>query len=592
MMRRLFLQRLGLMGLGVLGIDQLTQAANGVANRADGASSAESTSSATSAVDAAQGLRLGAAQPFSWNQLIATAQSLVAQPYVPRVAPQAEWVDQIDWAAHGQIHFKPDKALYRDGPGAFPVAFFHPGKFFPVAVQLYTLEPPSSPTTRTNAGHPEAAVGVPCVPSALNTDLEGNPLFAAREILYDPQLFDSPAESPARHLGPTTGFAGFKIQESRLGGPGQPGWQDNDWAAFLGASYFRAIGDAYQYGLSARGVAVNVAVAGETEEFPAFTRFYFEPDAQPDSHSLRIYALLEGASLTGAYCFTLTRDQAVLMHVQARLFLRRDIAQLGLAPMTSMYWYAKADRPRATDWRPEVHDSDGLALWTGAGEHLWRPLNNPAQVLTSHFADQHPKGFGLMQRERHFDHYLDAIHYERRPALWVEPLEDWGEGQVCLVEIPTKEEIYDNVVAFWLPAAPARAGASLALNYRLYWQTHAPYPHEQARCVATRLGRGGEAGPPRPEDVEKYVVEFSGSLLAQLPAGARPEPVLSAAQGQFTGVYVEPVPEGNPEHWRVVFDYPIPTTQAVDVRLFLRHGNTTLSETWLYQVLPRASRTS
>ena len=184
------------------------------------------------------------------------------------------------------------------------------------------------------------------------------------------------------------------------------------------------------------------------------------------------------------------------MNVHCELFCRADIARLGVAPLTSMYWYGENERRKAADWRPEIHDSDGLALWTGKGERIWRPLINPPQVQTNAFMDTAPKGFGLMQRDRDFaDYQDDGAFYNKRPGIWVEPKGDWGAGAVELVEIPTEDETQDNIVAYWRPARELRKGDSLSFDYRLYWQNSEPaYPDTIAKVVATRLGRGGIPG--------------------------------------------------------------------------------------------------
>jgi glucans biosynthesis protein len=280
------------------------------------------------------------------------------------------------------------------------------------------------------------------------------------------------------------------------------------------------------------------------------------------------------------------RAKAVVMEVEAQLFLRRDVARLGLAPLTSMFWFSETVKPTAIDWRPEVHDSDGLALWTGAGERIWRPLNDPGAVAASSFSDVHPRGFGLSQRDRVFDHYLDGVFYDRRPSLWVEPLQDWGAGAVQLIEIPTDDEIHDNIVAFWVPEAPAKAGDTYHLRYRLHWTADEPFPSPLAVCVATRLGRGGQPGQPRPKGVQKFMVEFLGGPLTDLAYGVKPEAVLSAPRGTFSYIFTEAVPDGVAGHWRAQFDYTPDGDAPVDMRLYLRSGGQTLSETWLYQYRP------
>jgi glucans biosynthesis protein len=492
-------------------------------------------------------MRLGSPEPYSFEALVDKARALAARAYEPAPAVAPEVLERIDYDAHGKIRFNPDFALFADGPGRYPVTFFHLGRHFRQPVRMFVAE-------------------------------NG----AARELLYEAAYFDMPPDSPARELPADSGFAGFRFQESRLGGPGQPDWRKNDWVAFLGASYFRAIGELYQYGLSARGVAVNTAVTGRAEEFPAYTRMYFETPAG-DADAVTVCALLDGPSLSGAYRFVLHRGKGVVMEVETALFLRQDVDRLGLAPLTSMYWFSETIKPAAVDWRPEVHDSDGLAIWTGAGEHIWRPLRNPARIAASAFVDTDPRGFGLLQRDRNFDHYLDGVYYDRRPSLWVEPLEGWGAGAVQLVEIPTNDEINDNVVAMWVAREPARAGTQRRLRYRLYWGADEPFPTALARCVATRMGRGGHAGQPRPAGVVKFVVEFLGGPLAALPFGTKPEAVPGASRGTLANIETEAVPDGVAGHWRAMFDLAAEPGEMVDLRLFLRLGQEALSETWLYQ---------
>ncbi|MHB0989670.1 MAG: OpgD/OpgG family glucan biosynthesis protein [Burkholderiales bacterium] len=513
----------------------------------------------TDALAADAGLALGPAAAFSWEGLIKLAKAMSKKPYQPELQPDRNILEQIDWDAHGKIRFKPEEALFANGPGQYPISFFHPGKFFQYPVEMYRLD---------------------------NIEDKKHPHTVAREILFDKRHFEMPVDSPAQKLGPKTRYAGFKIQESRLGDQSHLDWHNNDWAAFLGASYFRAIGDDYQYGISARGLAVNTVEPDRPEEFPVFTRFYFEaPKAGSDT--VIVYALLDGPSVTGAYRFVMTREKGVVMDIESNLFLRKDIERFGIAPATSMYWFSEKDKQFQIDWRPEVHDSDGLALWTGANEHVWRPLIDPAGINVSYFSDHNPRGFGLIQRERHFDRYLDAVHYERRPSLWIEPLEEWGAGTVQLVELHTKEELYDNVIAMWVPSAKATAGSSYRFHYRLHWMKEEPFKNQLARCVATRIGRGGEPAK-RPPGVHKFEVEFRGGALEQLPAGTTPEAVLTVTRGKISNVGTEVVPDGGPAHWRTLFDIgPLAAgSDPVEIRLFLRSGGQTLTETWLYQYHP------
>ncbi|ACK49288.1 periplasmic glucan biosynthesis protein MdoG [Methylocella silvestris BL2] len=500
-----------------------------------------------SAAAALEGLKLGPARPFSFEGLKAAAKRRAAEPYVGPPHPAPEIVGKINYEAWGKIAFDMDHALFANGPGRFPVSFFHLGMFFQKAVEMNVVEGAS-----------------------------------AREIIYDQSYFTMPDDSVAKKLPQGAGFAGLRIQEPR---DGALDWRKNDWVAFLGAAYFRSIGALRQYGLSARAVALNVAVAGKPEEFPDFTKFYIDGSATGDS--LTIYALLEGPSIVGACRFVMTRGKGVVMDIDQTLFLRADVTRFGLAPVTSMYWFSETKKETGIDWRPEVHDSDGLAIWSGTGERIWRPLNNPPRIMASAFGDENPRGFGLLQRDRNFDHYQDGVYYERRPSLWVEPSGKWGKGSVELVEIPTDDEIHDNIVAMWTPATPATAGSDVSLAYRLHWQADEPFPTDLARCVATRLGNGGQPGQPRPKGVRKFMVEFAGPPLANLPFGEKPEPVLWASRGTFSYIFTEAVPDDQPGHWRAQFDLTAsPGIDPVEMRLFLRSGEKILSETWIFQYHP------
>jgi glucans biosynthesis protein len=284
----------------------------------------------------------------------------------------------------------------------------------------------------------------------------------------------------------------------------------------------------------------------------------------------------------------MTREAGVVMDIDQTLFLRKPVTRFGLAPMTSMYWFSETVKPTAVDWRPEVHDSDGLCLWTGQGERIWRPLNNPPRLMVSAFADDNPKGFGLSQRDRVFDHYLDGVYYERRPTLWVEPKGNWGKGAVELIEIPTDDEIMDNIVAAWVPEHLPAPGQPLDLSYRLHWVADEPYPGPLARCVATRLGRGGQPGQPRPPGQRKFLVEFLGGPLKTLPKGVKPAMVLSASRGR-AGDYslIEAVPDEVPGHWRVQFDLVgVQGSEPVELRLQLTVDGKVATETWNFQYHP------
>ena len=491
------------------------------------------------------GLELGPARPFTFEGLIETAYRMAREDYGAPPRPAPALVDRIDYDEHGALQFRRDHALFSDGSGAFPVTFFPLGKFFPKRIEMHVVR-------------------------------DGE----AREIRYLPAYFDIPAGNPAGQLPADAGFAGFRVHECRC----RSDWRRQDWVAFLGASYFRAIGALGQYGLSARGIAIDTAQP-QGEEFPDFREFYIE-EQNDENAPVMIHALLDGPSVSAAYRFALRRTEGVDMEVEAHVFLRCTVEVLGFAPLTSMYWYSERDRPYHIDWRPEIHDSDGLALWTGTGERIWRPLNNPDSVRVSSFFDHRPRGFGLMQRDRDFENYLDGVHYERRPSVWVEPLEDWGKGSVRLIELPTTDEIHDNIVCFWVAEARPSKGTAFRFRYRLRWSDDHPYaPERIAPVFATYSGRGGLAAQSGPDGgAVKYVVEFDGPSLGELDSQRRPEAKVSASRGEISRTAVERVP--GTDRWRALFELLAAVGDPVELRLYLALDGKPLTETWLYQHLP------
>jgi glucans biosynthesis protein len=488
--------------------------------------------------------RFGPPQPFTFDGLRQRAKELAAMPYVAD-PPAPEAVTKIDFDAAQKIKFRANRALWSHGPAAFPVRFFHLNEYNTLPVRIHKV------------------VG-----------------GMARELLFVSDDFAYGDQSLARSLPTDLGYSGFRIMDGH--------GKETDWLAFQGASYFRASGEEAQYGASARGIAIDTALP-RPEEFPRFTEFWL---AEPESGNalITIYALLDGPSVTGAYKFDATKGRGAVMDVTAAVFARNDVERMGLAPLTSMYWYGANDKRLATDWRPQIHDSDGLALWTGSGEHIWRPLINPPSVRTNSFLDKNPKGFGLMQRDRAFESYQDdGAFYNRRPSIWVEPVGDWGEGAVQLVEIPTSDEVHDNVVAYWQPAKPTKKGDRLEFSYRLYWQNDEPKPPANlGRVVATRTGAGGVPGRPLPEDAtkRKFVIDFTGGPLTAMAPRYDVTAVVTAARGKIDNAYVIKIV--GTEKWRALFDLSPDGRDPVDLRCYLRLGDKTLSETWIYQFLPDA----
>ena len=403
----------------------------------------------------AQGPGLGAPEPMDLDRLTALARSLRDAPRAP--PPPVRGAATLDRLTYGPLQEVASPASEGLFPGsAYPVTFFPLGNFYRRPVRIFALEGGT-----------------------------------AREALYRPGTFTAPPGNPVHDLPADAGYAGFRLQSAPAGKPGDA----SDWLAFLGASYFRADGDGRQYGISARGVAIDTAPGpGRSEEFPDFTRFYVSP---AHDGAVEILALLEGDSLTGAYAFSVRRDPHLAIEVEARLFFRRAVSRLGIAPMSSMMWFSEGpSRFLASDWRTEVHDSDGLLMHTGAGEMIWRPLNNPPAVTVSAFSDRSPRGFGLLQRDRDFKSYVDDGYEENRPHLWVEPRGDWGAGSVQLLEIPTQGETDDNIAAMWVPAEAVGPGQDRTYRYLLRWPVEEPVATGLARCVATRATKAAWLSDP------------------------------------------------------------------------------------------------
>ena len=495
------------------------------------------------------GLRFGDPKPFSFDALIQQAREAAKGPYVPPPRPVPDVTYQIDYDAQGKLHYKPDYALWAKGGSVYPVTFVHLGRWFQKSVRM------------------------------LAVDSTGE----AREILYNPDYFTMPEDSVARQI-PTdaSAFAGFWVRESNRSGD----WSKREpWATFVGASYFRTVGELGQVGMSARGVALNTGQPG-TEEFPDFTEFYLEPTAQ-EGDPFVFSAFLNGPSITGAYRFKMHRGVGVIVDVEKHLFLRADINRLGISPLTSMFWYAEYPSTHAHDWRPEVHDTDGLAMWSGTGERIWRPANNPPRIMTSTFMDENPRGFGLSQRDRNYDHYLDGVSYDRRPSCWIEPLGQWGKGAVNLVEIPTDDEIYDNINLFWIGERPTRAGDELTYSYRMHWLKDEPFfpVNDLARVVATRIGRGGEPGKVRPADLVKLVIEWDGDILKTIPWGARPTVNAWASRGELSLQRSEPI--WYTTRWRSEFDIKLEGDEPIEMRCSMSLDDKPITENWLYQLHPQ-----
>lgn len=491
--------------------------------------------------------RTATPSPFSFDLLKEMARALAAQPYAEPKIEDAAVLEQIDYDRHNQVKFRKENTLWKDQGDRSPVQPFFPGRYFRTPVRLFTVE--------------------------------GG---MATEFPFSVDLFDIPEGNPARNLTHTKGFAGFRVIDPKT---------DNDWMAFLGASYWRTSGYSGQFGLSVRGLALDTAVASGGEEFPLFTSFWLEPGEGSD---LVAYALLESPRATGAYRIASHHENGVIQDVQATVFLRGAVERLGIAPLTSMFWYGKHNRTAARDWRPEIHDSDGLEIHAANGERIWRPLNDPPRTMANAFSSPSVKGFGLMQRERDFAQYQDdGVYYDRRASAWVEPVGDWGEGSVNLVELRTDDEIHDNIVAMWQPGPAAVAGNAYDFAYKLSWLEDCPVPPIAARFIATRLGAGGNPGQPRPPNVIKVVCDFENRGLEGLTSKDGVTLNVTSSIGGVSNLAVYPVV--GQSYWRGMVDIDFGSLKPeddtpIDLRIYVSHGADAKSETMLLQLFPSQLR--
>lgn len=393
--------------------------------------------------------------------------------------------------------------------------------------------------------------------------------FDPKVFSFDPNYFDTEqvAAMEAAEIDPNLGYSGFRLRAPL----NRPDVLD-EFVVFQGASYFRAVARGMIYGLSARGLAVDTA-APEGEEFPRFTHFWVTlPD--PDTLTVIVRALLETEACTGAFEFEITPGDTTTMQTRCRLFPRRSIDQIGIAPLTSMYYFGPSRRAGTDDFRDAVHDSSGLQMITGGGQRLWRSLANPRNLQLSAFLDENPKGFGLIQRQRTFEYFQDAeARYERRPSAWVEPVGSWGRGAVVLVEIPVDSEFHDNIVTFWRPETPLEPSEEgHAFSYRLHWCDFPPDDAPLARVAAFRSGADVNRRDERVMVVDFHKDEpWSGEISAEALANG----------SVIENVALKPLPDGKSMRASMTFDRA--SAKGIEFSLRLLGPTGPESETWLYR---------
>lgn len=490
----------------------------------------------------AQDNQTQAAAAFSFDDLTDRMRQKAQAPYEAVESPLPKSIQDFSVAEYRAIQYRPNRALWRGGDGLYEVQAFHPGWLFKLPVRMFEV-----------------------------VDGRANPVvFTAADFEYRAPL------DPARFAGfELPGIAGFRLHYPL----NRPDYRD-ELVSFLGNSNFRALGRNSIYGLSARGLCLNTA-SDSQEEFPAFTEFYLErPEA--GRGVMRIWAALEGPSVTGAYAFEIRPGANTIVDVTARLFFREAVERLGVAPLSSMFLFGENENRGFDDYRPEVHDSDGLIIVNGDGEEIFRPLRNPSSLRVSFFSVSNPSRFGLSQRDRTFDHYQDLnARFSRRPSVWIQPRNDWGPGRIFLAEVPTDSEGNDNIVAFWQPETEPVAGDTREFNYRMIWGDVAEPRDDLARVVDTFSGRSGRSGANADPNMRRFVVDFAGGMLANLARETRPMATVESGSGRIADMTLTPLPGKG--RWRLVIDVQRSSENPVELRAFLRFNDQRLSETWLYQ---------
>lgn len=478
---------------------------------------------------------MGAETNFDFETLSARAKALAEKPYAPPKGEVPEWLRRLTYDELRLIEFGGQHSLWVEEKLPFMVQYLHPGFLFDKTVHLHEVR-----------------------------DGKARPIpFLAEQFNYRSV---KPGITPE-----TMGFAGFRLMFPFAG----PRARHNEVGSFAGASYFRFLPRDAAYGLSARGLAIN---PGEPtpEEFPIFTEFWLER-VDPRAKSMNVYALLDSESVAGAYRFTIAPGASTVVQVKAAVYARKNPKVFGVAPLTSMFWHGE-NSDAARDFRPEVHDSDGLLMQNGAGEWLWRPLVNPRHTRVSAFSDEDPRAFGLLQRDRNFENYQDLeASYHARPSAWIEPIGKWGRGSVRLLELPTNRETDDNIVSFWVPETLPPPGQAIELEYRLHWFVDQIGP-PAGFVRSTRHGKSAHYEP----GFERFVIDFDGKNLKAMAADAKIEHVVTVTGG---GKLNHSSLQKNPINgtWRVAFTVkPDGSGKPIELRCFLRKTPDALTETWTY----------
>jgi glucans biosynthesis protein len=474
------------------------------------------------------------ASAFGFQTVIDLARKTARSPYVAPSTELPAELASLGYDAYRGIRFKPEHGPWKQDGLGFHLEFFHRGGLSRERIDIFEVHDGKAIPFR----------------------------YDAAQFTFDPRS----ATAPAGDIG----YAGFRIHAHNV--PGM-----DEMAVFLGASYFRSLAANQTYGLSGRGLALATASA-RGEEFPIFRSYWIVRPKAGDT-SVQVYALLDSPSVSGAYAFKITPGAATVYDIECTLFPRVTLDMVGIAPLTAMYLYGPADQGGFDDFRGAVHDADGLQLRTGSDEAIWRVLTNPPKPEESSFQDTGPKGFGLMQREQSqavFEDY--EARYDLRPSGYVTPKGNWGKGAVHLIELPSNTEGFDNIVAFWRPAAPLAPHRGHSYHYTVMWGSPVVDPQIQTigRVVQTRTGK----------DINGYGRVFMVDFALK---GIDPDTLTAVAEasaGTLSAVRLQTLNDrGVIRAWFHLELGHLQPEQAktADLRLALHKDATALTETWMFR---------
>lgn len=473
---------------------------------------------------------------FDYEELRKKVKELLSKPYKESKKSITKNLAELNYDKYKKIRFLPEKSIWREEGSRFQLQFLHPGYIYDYNVLINEV--------RNSKIYP---------------------------IYYNSSYFDFSAIQMKENTLNEIGFSGFKIHY-----PINTEEHTDEFVVFQGASYFRSVSQYQFYGLSARGLATNTAMP-YPEDFPIFKEFWIKKPSTKDE-SIKVYALMDGKSVVGIYEFEFFPGKVTETLVKAEITLRKEVDRLGIAPLTSMYWYGENSEANHPSAYPEVHDSDGLLILNANDEWIWRPLENPKKPTINSFSSENVKGFGLLQRDREFSSYEDSeMKYHLRPGAWIQPNGNWGKGSVQLYRIPTKQDSDDNIGTFWVPEEMPKVGEPYTFSYKIFWINQNPNDKTIADVIATRV-------KPIPKELDSflYQIDFKGGKLKGNELASELEAVItSSEQGLISDITILKVPET--DKWRCSFKLTVKANgKPIELKAFLKKDDSVVTESWTY----------